>query len=259
MTPRVRPLLLVALVLLGPLLLLAGIWIGGHPEDLPGFARPVFIAGRNTRVVSEALQRMTRDYYRPLSEQQLANASIAGAVASLDDRFSHYLSPAEYHSFGQPASFSGIGVEVAPDPHGLRLTHVFDSSPAAGAGLQTEDLIVAVDGRSLAGLSEETAAALVKGRPDTNVTLRVRQRRDHRVAVRTITLTRATISEPVVASATRTVHGIPLGIVALATFSSGAHGEVLEAVRREFHGGHARGIVLDLRGNGGGLVEERSS
>ncbi len=256
MTPRVRPLLLVALVLLGPLLLLAGIWIGGHPEDLPGFARPVFIAGRNTRVVSEALQRMTRDYYRPLSEQQLANASIAGAVASLDDRFSHYLSPAEYHSFGQPASFSGIGVEVAPDPHGLRLTHVFDSSPAAGAGLQTEDLIVAVDGRSLAGLSEETAAALVKGRPDTNVTLRVRQRRDHRVAVRTITLTRATISEPVVASATRTVHGIPLGIVALATFSSGAHGEVLEAVRREFHGGHARGIVLDLRGNGGGLVEE---
>lgn len=256
MSPRVRRSLLVALALLAPALLLAGVWIGGHPEDLPGFARRVFVANHNTRVVGEALHRMSEDYYRPLSESQLANASIAGAVASLGDRFSHYLSPAEYHSFGQPASFSGIGVEVAPDPRGLRLTRVFDSSPAAGAGLQPDDLIVAVNGRSLAGLSEVAAAALVKGRPDTNVTLRVRERRDSRIAVRTVTLTRATISEPVVASTTRTVHGVRLGVVALATFSSGAHGEVFGAVESELHREHVRGIVLDLRGNGGGLVEE---
>ena len=256
MTARARQSLIVALALLAPVLLIAGVWVGGHPEDLPGFARRVFVAGHNTRVVNEALQRMTQDYYRPLAESQLANASIAGAVASLGDRFSHYLSPAEYHDFGQPASFSGIGVEVAPDPHGLRLTRVFDSSPAAGAGLQAEDLIVAVDGRSLTGLSEDAAAALVKGRPDTDVTLRIRQRRHSRVAVRTVTLTRATISEPVVASATRTVHGVPLGIVELATFSEGAHGEVRQAVESELHADHARGIVLDLRDNGGGLVEE---
>ncbi len=256
MTTRARLVSIAALMLLAPIMLVVGVWIGGHPEDLPGFARRTFVAAHNTRVVNEALQRMTQDYYRPLTESQLANASISGAVASLGDRFSHYLSPAEYRSFGQPASFSGIGVEVAPDPRGLRLTHVFDSSPAAGAGLRAEDLIVAVDGRSLAGLSEDAAAALVKGRPDTNVTLRIRQRRDSHIAVRTVTLTRATISEPVVASLTRTVHGVPLGVVALATFSSGAHGEVLRAVESELHADHARGIVLDLRGNGGGLVEE---
>ncbi|HEY2766638.1 MAG TPA: S41 family peptidase [Solirubrobacteraceae bacterium] len=256
MIARGRQSVFAALALVGVVLLLGGVWLGGHPEDLPGFARRAFVASHNTRVVNEALQRMAQDYYRPLSESKLANASIAGAVGSLGDRFSHYLTPSEVHSFGQPASFTGIGVEVAPSPRGLRLTHVFDSSPAARAGLHTDDLIVAVNGRSLAGLSETAAAALVKGPPDTNVTLRVSQNLGGHTAIRTVRLTRATISEPVVASATRLAHGVKLGVVALATFSAGAHGEVLAAVESELHSAHARGIVLDLRGNGGGLVEE---
>ena len=70
-----------------------------------------------------------------------------------------------------------------------------------------------------------------------------------------LTLTRATISEPVVASLMKTVHGTKLGVVALATFSPGAHGEVREAVEHELHKG-VKGIMLDLRANGGGLVEE---
>jgi carboxyl-terminal processing protease len=72
---------------------------------------------------------------------------------------------------------------------------------------------------------------------------------------KTVRITRATISEPVVASLQRTVHGRKLGVVALATFSPGAHGEVREAIEKQLRAG-ARGIVLDLRGNGGGLVEE---
>ncbi len=153
------------LVVLLLALVAAGIWWGGHPEDLPGFMQRVFVANRGTRVVDEALARIHHDYYRPVGEAQLANASIAGAVASLDDRFSHYLTPGELREFDQPGSFSGIGVEVNPDPRGLRIVQVFNASPAARAGLQPEDLIVAVNGRSLAGLPETWRRASSKGPP----------------------------------------------------------------------------------------------
>jgi carboxyl-terminal processing protease len=72
---------------------------------------------------------------------------------------------------------------------------------------------------------------------------------------RTVRITRALISEPVVDSETRTVDGKRLGVIALAAFSPGAHGEVAEAVEAEQRQG-VRGIVFDMRANGGGLVEE---
>jgi carboxyl-terminal processing protease len=87
------------------------------------------------------------------------------------------------------------------------------------------------------------------------VTLRIESGGGSRRRGRSLKLTRATVSEPVVASETRVVHGVKLGVVALATFSPGAHGEVAEAVHRALRA-HVKGLVLDLRSNGGGLVSE---
>jgi carboxyl-terminal processing protease len=101
----------------------------------------------------------------------------------------------------------------------------------------------------------DKAIALIKGPPGTDVKLGVEQRRDGHTSLNTLTLTRATVNEPVVASLSKSVRGKKLGVVGLATFSPGAHGEVREGVERELRRG-ARGIVLDLRANGGGLVEE---
>jgi carboxyl-terminal processing protease len=246
------------LVALLPILLVVGVWLGGHPEDLPAFARRVFVSDHATRVVDEAINRISSNYYRPIGKRRLSDASISGAVASLGDRFSHYLSPREFHEFNSPPSFTGIGVQVGPEHRGLRIVRVFNSSPAARAGLQQGELIVAVNGRKLEGLPADAAVALVKGPPGTDVTLAIEgQPRAHakRRSTRMLRITRATISEPVVASETRTVHGVKLGVVALGTFSPGAHAEVREAVEHELRMG-ARGIVLDLRDNGGGLVEE---
>lgn len=263
MSSRKRLLYVLAAML--PLVLVAGVWWGGHPEDLPSFARSGLVAHAQTRVVDEAIERIANDYYRPVPTSALASASVAGAVGSLHDRFSHYLSPREFHGFDEPPSFSGIGVEVAPNRKGLVIGHVFDSSPAARAGLKPGETIVAVDGRSIAGVPPEQARALIIGRPGTDVTLAVETgggRGDGKGrggsgkgGARELTLTRATISEPVVASTTVSVKGVKLGVVALATFSPGAHGEVREAVEKVRREG-ARGIVLDLRENGGGLVEE---
>ncbi|HTA05266.1 MAG TPA: S41 family peptidase [Solirubrobacteraceae bacterium] len=251
---RRQPLLAVLAIAL-PVLLVLGVYLGGHPEDLPSFARSTFVAHDETRVVDEAIDRISSDYYRPITKSHLTNGSIAGAVASLSDRFSHYLTPKEFREFNSPPSFTGIGVSVASAHLGLRVAKVFDRSPAARAGMAAGDVIVAVNGRKLLGMQADRAIALIKGPPGTDVKLGVEQKRSGRTSVNTLTLTRATISEPVVASLTKSVDGKKLGVVALATFSPGAHGEVREAVERELHKG-ARGIVLDLRANGGGLVEE---
>jgi carboxyl-terminal processing protease len=238
-----------------PILLVAGLWLGGHPEHLPSFLRSVFVAERQTRVVDEAIERVAADYYRPIPVKKLSNASISGLVSSLDDRFSHYLTPSEYLEFNSPPHFAGIGVSVDPEHRGLLIVRVFDQSPAARSHLKQGDLIVAVNGRSLLGLSSDAATALIKGPPGTDVALKIESGgKGHRQA-RTFKITRATVSEPVVASLTSTVDGIKLGVVALGTFSPGAHSEVREAVERELHKG-ARGLVFDLRDNGGGLVSE---
>ena len=275
MSSRRQPLIVVLAVLL-PILLVLGVWLGGHPEDLPKFARgSTFEANHQTQVVDEALSRIASDYYRPIPKSQLANTSIAGAVASLDDRFSHYLSPKEYREFNEPPSFTGIGVVVSPEHRGLAIARVFDTSPAKRAGLQAGEVIVAVNGRKLAGLSADAATSLIKGPPGTEVALGIL--RPAAVAgsvhpasssssgshpttpahgtTRTVRITRAVISEPVVASETRTVHGVKLGVVELASFSPESHGEVATAVEKELHEG-VRGLVFDLRANGGGLVEE---
>jgi carboxyl-terminal processing protease len=248
-----RQRLIAVLVAMLPILLVLGVWWGGHPEDLPSFARSGLEAHDETRVVDEAIERISSEYYRPVSTGSLANSSIAGAVASLHDRFSHYLSPKEYREFDSPPSFTGIGVEVEPEKRGLRIERVFDSTPAARAGMQAGESIVGVNGRSIGGLSADASRALIVGPPGTDVALSVEKRAGH--GAHTLKLTRAIISEPVVASATQTVHGIKLGVVALATFSPGSHTEVREAVEHVLHEG-ARGIVFDLRDNGGGLVEE---
>ena len=135
MSSQRQPLTAVLVVLL-PVLLVVGIWLGGHPEDLPGFARSAFVSDHATRVVDEAINRIARDYYRAIPKSRLSDASIAGVVASLGDRFSHYLGPKEFREFNAPPSFTGIGVAVGPERRGLLIARVFDSSPAARAGLR---------------------------------------------------------------------------------------------------------------------------
>jgi len=233
-------------------LLLLGIWLGGHPNDLPGFVRNAFVSSSGSPVVNEAIDDVKTDYYRPVTEAQLSNAAISGIVSSLNDRFSHYLTPQEFNGFDQSAQFSGIGVEVAPEHDGLLIGRVFDASPAKRSGLMVGDLITAVNGRALLGVPSTTATGLIEGPPGTDVMLTLR---NHGVS-RTVTVTREVVTQPVVASQIITYGGIKLGVVELSTFAVlGVHSQVSTAVDSMLAQG-ARGLVLDLRQNGGGLVEE---
>jgi carboxyl-terminal processing protease len=232
-------------------LLALGLWLGGHPEDLPGFLRSAFVANEQAKIVDEAIGTVSRDYYRPIKTGSLVSASIDGLLASLHDPYSVYLPPSDFKTFDAPETFTGIGVSVQPQRQGLQVVRVFNDSPADRAGLEGGDMILKADGHSLTGITLSKAVSLIEGPPGTQVSLEV----SHEGHRRSYTITRETISRPVVASEMRVEKGVKIGWAYLATFSEGAHAQLAEAVRSLLKHG-ARALVLDLRANGGGLVSE---
>jgi carboxyl-terminal processing protease len=234
-------------------LLAAGIWLGGHPRFLPSFIADHIAGGREARAFDRAVHIIQTDYYRPVGKSALVDDSIGGMVSNLHDQFSAYIPPRDYHAFENATNgeFSGVGMHVLGDPRGLRVVEVYDGSPAKRAGIRPGDVVIAANGRSLAGRSEDVSVAMITGPAGTDVLLTFR----HGRAVLRKRLTRATVSIPIVASGFHRVGGVRLGHVALAQFTPGAHGEVRAAVDRVLKRG-ARGIVFDLRHDGGGLLEE---
>lgn len=234
-------------------LLAAGVWLGGHPGWMPSSLRSAFVSDSSGQLMNEVIDTITRDYYRRVDRSQLVDRSLVAIVASLDDPYSHYYPPTAYRSFLQESNphLSGVGIDVLPDPSGLTVIDVFPGSPAARAGLAHGDVIVSVDGASLAGRSAAYASRLIRGPAGTSVKLEVK-RGTH---IRSYTLVRQNLVIPVASSQVVSLHGLKLGYLQLTAFTSGAGAELRQDVQRVVRKG-ARGLVLDLRENGGGLLDE---
>jgi carboxyl-terminal processing protease len=234
--------------------LLLGIFLGGHPDLLPGGVRDAFVE-EDRALRAEIIEKIEENFYKPVDEESLDDASLRGIVDSLDDPYSHYLTPDEAESVRESISgeFEGVGMTVEEDRRGLRVLTVFEGSPAEEAGIAKGDLILAVDGRSIAGVNSEVATGRIKGPAGSEVELEVFS--PGAEDARTMTVEREKIDVPVADSRVVSRDGHEIGVVELLGFSSGAHG----ALRREIDEVIERGadrIVLDLRGNGGGLLTE---
>jgi len=242
------------LVVLLPLLLVLGVWLGGHPDNLPGFARDALVGDSQGRLYDEALDTLAENYYRPVDKDKLVDKGLTAGIKSLDDRFSAYFDPKAYKEFEEATDgqFEGVGMNVAEEERGLRVLTVFDGSPAQRAGIRAGDVITGVDGRPLAGKTAEQATTMIKGPAGTSVTLAVVTGKQE---PRTLELKRARVDVPVVESEMRESGGTKIAHVRLSSFTSGAHGEVRKAVDKLLDEG-AQGVVLDLRDNGGGLLNE---
>jgi carboxyl-terminal processing protease len=236
------------------LVLSGGIWLGGHPEALPEPLRDAFVDD-DVALRAELVDAIDDNFIRDVDEDELEERSLKGMVRSLNDRFSHYLTPGEADQFreGVEGRFEGVGMSVNEDKRGLEVVRVFDGSPAKKAGIKPGDVITEVNGRSIAGVNSEVATGRIKGPPGTEVklTLLNPQTKDSRE----ITVERARIEVPVAEGRIVERNGKKLGVVTLAGFTEGAHGAVGEEVEKLLGRG-AQGLVLDLRGNGGGLLQE---
>lgn len=236
----------------------AGLWLGGHPRSLPEPLREVFVSEPGG-ITAEAAEAIEDNYYRSVGETELGNASLQGMVRELrrrhGDRFSEYFSPEALAAFNEQIEgrFSGIGLTVVEVKEGLRVASVFPRSPAAEAGIAPGDTIVSAEGESLAGLSSTEATKKIKGPEGTEVTIGVIDSKSGRL--RKLTLTRAEVTLPNVSHKVETVGGHKLGYVRLLSFSEGAHAQLANAVRK-VEGEGAEGIVVDLRHNPGGLLQE---
>jgi carboxyl-terminal processing protease len=253
---RRRPAGLPLLLFFGAVALVLGIWLGGHPSSLPGPVRDTLVQDSDGRIYDEAIDTLSRDYYRKVDRTALLNQSLDQAVRSLDDRFSNYFAPHDFSDFQQATEgrFEGVGMSVDPVRAGLRIITVYDGSPAQRGGLKGGDIITEVNGRSIAGQDSQEATTRIKGPAGTEVRLTVRTGK----RTREVTLKRAEVSIPVVKSEMRHADGRKIAYVHLAGFTAGAHDAVGEAVRRLLKQG-AKGVVLDLRDNGGGLLNEAVS
>jgi len=238
--------------------LAAGIWLGGHPAKMPPPLRDLFV-DESAGLTAEASELIEDNYYRQVEGANLIDSSLHGMVRGLrrrySDRFSDYFSAEMLSRFNEEIEgrFSGVGLSVSAVKSGLRVVTVFKRSPAERAGIEVGDTIVSVEGRSIAGLDSDAATALIKGPEGTEVTIGVRDGRNGKT--RQERIVRAQISVPVVSGKLETVKGRKVGYVRLAAFSEGAHDALRRGVRKLQEEG-AQSLVLDLRGNGGGLLAE---
>jgi carboxyl-terminal processing protease len=237
---------------------IVGMWLGANTDSLPGPVEDLFDDEPATRS-SQIVQAVEDNYFREVDADSLEEKKPAQIVGELrrryDDRFSHYFDPKTFKRFNEVigGEFSGVGLSITEANKGLRVARAFKGTPAAEAEISEGDVVTAVDGRSIANEDAEFAANLIKGPEGTEVKLTVLTPSTGKT--RELTLTRKQIRVPVVESKLREIGGEPVGYVRLLSFTKGVHAELRQAIERLDERG-AEGLVLDLRGNGGGLLTE---
>ncbi|HVB76833.1 MAG TPA: S41 family peptidase [Candidatus Nitrosotalea sp.] len=229
----------------------SGIWVD---QSLPQYVPALILPGasgtmRAEAMMDQALRIIGANYYDPATAgSKLGQAGVAGMVSALGDPFSRYLDPAAYRR--QEQSLAGlhqgvIGAYVEFKAGRPVVTGIVPGSPAQAAGLSDGDVVVTIAGQDTAGLTQSQTLSLISGPLGSQVLLGVRRG----LASLTISVRRASFSAPTVI----TEHPAP-GILYIRVYQFGDRtaAEFDSALRSQLPG--ARGIILDLRDNGGGLV-----
>jgi carboxyl-terminal processing protease len=204
------------------------------------------------RSVALVRAQLLEQYVRPLDASALAAPTIPSLLSQLDDPYTVYLGPNQYRTFLDrvEATRIGVGLSLERDPErGLEVGESFEGTPAAAAGLADGDTILAIDGVPTAHLGIENALAHLQGGViGTRVVLRVRVSKTG--SVRNVGLERVRIPTRAVSARDIGSGANRVRVIRIRTFAAGVAHQVRQLAS------HAPAVILDLRGDPGGLLDE---
>jgi carboxyl-terminal processing protease len=203
----------------------------------------------------DVLERIRRDYVEPVDEKSLIENAINGMLASLDPH-SSYMNPKNYKDMQVQTrgEFGGLGIEVTMESGVIKVVSPIDDTPAAKAGLQPGDLIFALDGEPVQGLTLQEAVDKMRGKIGSSIKISVRRGTKDPFD---LSLTRESIK---VKSTRYHLEG-DVGYIRVTSFTEQSTSGVLDAVDhiKKEAGNKLKGYVLDLRNNPGGLLDQAIS
>jgi carboxyl-terminal processing protease len=206
------------------------------------------------KVFGDVMQRVRAEYVDPIDDKELIENAINGMLTGLDPHSSYMNAKAfKDMQIQTKGEFGGLGIEVSEDKGVIKVVSPIDDTPAARAGIKPGDIITALDGKSVIGLSLNDAVDRMRGPPNSKIVLTIkRQAVDKPIEV---SLIRETIHIQVVKSR---MEPNDIGYVRLTQFTEQADAGIKQAVKnlRAQNGGKLRGLILDLRNNPGGLLDQ---
>lgn len=225
---------------------------GTRSEEIYQIAAPIFgikVARQplDTEVIKEAYRQLAANYDGDLDANKLSDGAARGMVKAVGDDYTTFLDKEEAAEFNKSLNgeVSGIGAEIGVRNLQPTVLRVLDDSPAKKAGLKTGDIFVAVNGTSVAGETASGVADKVTGEAGTTVKLTMRRGSESL----DFSITRAQISDPSV----RWSVSDDIGILTISRFDDNT-GSLARKAAKEFIDKGVKGVIVDLRNNGGGYL-----
>ena len=200
--------------------------------------------------VNQLYTALKNNYDGSLTQAKLLDGLKGGLLQATGDPYTEYFSAASAKEFNNQlqGTFSGIGAELGQDESGnLEIIAPIDGTPASKAGLRPQDLIVSINGQSTSGVNVDEAVAKIRGPKGTQVTLKIVRNKTQEL---NFTITRDNITVP---SVKWSIINGDVGYMQITQFTDETSGLARQAAQ-EFKDKGVKGVVLDLRGNPGGLV-----
>jgi carboxyl-terminal processing protease len=202
----------------------------------------------------DVFERVRAEYVEPVSDKDLVENAINGMLTGLDPH-SSYMNAKQFRDMQvqTKGEFGGLGIEVTQDNGFIKVISPIDDTPASKAGIKSGDIITALDGKTVEGLSLQDAVDKMRGAPNSKITLTIK--RDGVDKPIEVSMLREVIHIQVVKSRMEPDN---IGYVRLSQFTEGADSGLKDAVKhlKQQAGGKLTALIFDLRNDPGGLLDQ---